>query len=240
MNESQALRTVEIVDDHFLFGQALASVVAEHAAWTVLGIAVTGPQALGIAKERQPDVILLDFHLPGVTADMLIPRLRGLAPQAKIIVLTSDTSDATRSTALAVGADGFMTKDSAIEEVIEAMTTVLGSGARGSPEPAAPFAEPALAALSGPTTAFRDATTLRPRAVAPAGPIILVERATFASLAAFERRLETQRGIRAAWVRAFGPRGVELRLAHDAAAGDLDGAIGAAAGDLSVGRIHAA
>lgn len=55
------------MDDHFLFAQALASVVAEQPAWTVAGIAVTGPEALGIAKERQPDVIVLDFHLPGGT-----------------------------------------------------------------------------------------------------------------------------------------------------------------------------
>ncbi len=117
--------TVEIVDDHFLFAQALGGVVGEQPGWTVVGLAVTAPQALAIAKERQPQVILLDYHLPGADADVLIPRLRLVAPSAKIIILTGDTSAGARRNAQAAGADGFLTKETAVDDVIEMVATVL-------------------------------------------------------------------------------------------------------------------
>ena len=70
-------------------------------------------------------MVLLDFHLPGVTADVLLPRLKALAPRTKVIVLTSDTSRAARLSSEAAGAEGFLTKETAIDEVIEAIRNVL-------------------------------------------------------------------------------------------------------------------
>lgn len=240
MSEAQTERTVEIVDDHFLFAQALGSVVGEQPGWSVAGIAVTGPQALGIAKERQPDVVLLDYHLPGVNADTLIPRLRSLAPGAKIIILTSDTSDATRSTALAAGADGFMTKETAIEDVIDEMAGVLvGRSRSAAPAPAERGVEPAftipapLAVVPAPRS-FAAAGAAAPSS--SGGSLVRVAGATFARLAALERRLEAQPGVRAAWVRAFDEGGAELRVVHDGGTGELDRAVAQAADGLAIAR----
>ena len=145
--------TVEIVDDHFLFAQALGGVVGEQPGWTVVGLAVTAPQALAIAKERQPQVILLDYHLPGADADALIPRLRQVAPSAKIIILTGDTSDGARRNAQAAGANGFLTKETAVDDVIEMVGAVLrGATATGPPlaEPSAPTTEAPVRPLPAP------------------------------------------------------------------------------------------
>ncbi|MGH2498594.1 MAG: response regulator, partial [Candidatus Limnocylindria bacterium] len=120
---------IEVVDDHFLFAQALAAVIRESDLVDLVGIATTGPQALAMARDHQPDVVLLDHHLPGYPADLLIPRLLSIAPEARIIVLTDDTSDAALASAVRAGAVGFLTKDRAIEDVVASVTAATTSEA---------------------------------------------------------------------------------------------------------------
>lgn len=120
--------SVQIVDDHFLFAEALGSVVRDLPDYELVGIAVTGPQAVSMTQEKQPEVILLDYHLPGYTADQLIPRLRNASPNCKIIILTSDTSEASLVKGIQQGVSGYLTKDRALDEVVNA----LGAVARGA------------------------------------------------------------------------------------------------------------
>lgn len=116
--------TVQIVDDHFLFAEALGSVVRELPEYELVGIAVTGPQALSMCQERRPAVILLDYHLPGYTADQLIPRLRSVSPGSRVIILTSDTSQASLVKGIRAGVSGYLTKDRALDDVIQALQSV--------------------------------------------------------------------------------------------------------------------
>jgi len=113
--------SVAIVDDHFLFAEALAGAVREIGEHDVAGIAVTGAQALSLVRDKQPDIVLLDYHLPGYKGSELISRIRAAAPQARIIVITSDTTDASVATAMEAGAAAYITKDRAIEDVIQAL-----------------------------------------------------------------------------------------------------------------------
>jgi DNA-binding NarL/FixJ family response regulator len=115
---------VEIVDDHFLFADALGSVIRGLDGYEVAGIAQSGAQAISIARTARPDVILLDYHLPGYDAADLIPRLRQLSPGVRIVVLTSDTSDATLVRGLRAGVEGYITKERALDDVLEALRTV--------------------------------------------------------------------------------------------------------------------
>jgi two-component system, NarL family, response regulator len=119
---------VEIVDDHFLFADALGSVIRGLEGYEVAGIAQSGAQAISIARTAQPDVILLDYHLPGYDAADLIPRLRQLRPGVRIIVLTSDTSEGTLVRGLRAGVEGYITKERALDDVLEAMRTVAAGG----------------------------------------------------------------------------------------------------------------
>lgn len=116
--------TVQIVDDHFLFAEALGSVVRELPEYELVGIAVTGPQALSMCQERRPAVILLDYHLPGYTADQLIPRLRSVSPGSRVIILTSDTSQASLVKGIRAGVSGYLTKDRALDDVVQALQSV--------------------------------------------------------------------------------------------------------------------
>lgn len=115
---------VEIVDDHLLFAEALRKVIEEIPGYEVVGIAVTGPQAISLTREKKPELILLDYHLPGFTADDLLPRLRDASPESRVIVLTSDTSQATLARSVRAGVVGYVTKDESFDEVVRALQAV--------------------------------------------------------------------------------------------------------------------
>jgi len=117
---------VQIVDDHFLFAEALGSVIRDLPEYDLVGIAVTGPQAVSMSQDKQPEVILLDYHLPGYSADQLIPRLRNASPRSRVIILTSDTSEASLVKGIQAGVSGFLTKDRALDDVVQALRLVAG------------------------------------------------------------------------------------------------------------------
>ncbi|MHB8630924.1 MAG: response regulator [Candidatus Limnocylindria bacterium] len=126
---------VEIVDDHLLFAQALGDLVGNLAGYTVVGIAQSGADAVKIAGETRPDLILLDFHLPGVRVTELMPELRSRSGRSWIVVLTSDTSEATRIAAMTAGADAFLTKDQALDEISDALAIAAPAAAPAVPAP---------------------------------------------------------------------------------------------------------
>ena len=132
--------TVLVVDDHFLFAQAIGAAITGTPGLELAGLAVTGPQAIAMVRAGSPDVVLLDHHLPGTTSDRLIPQLHAHAPATRVIVLTSDLAEATRVAAIRAGAAGFLTKDRAVEEVVDAVLggeTVTALGEETEPEIAA-------------------------------------------------------------------------------------------------------
>ncbi len=119
---------VLLVDDHFLFADALGSVIRSLPEYEVAGIAQSGAQAISLARTSRPDVILLDYHLPGYDAADLIPRLRSLSPGARIVVLTSDSSDGTLVRGLRAGVEGYLTKERALDDVLDALRVVASGG----------------------------------------------------------------------------------------------------------------
>lgn len=145
---------VQIVDDHFLFAEALGAIIRDLPDYELVGLAVTGPQALSMAQATQPEVVLLDYHLPGYDAEVLAPRLRQAAPGAKIVILTSDTTDDSMVRGVRAGADGYLTKDRALDDVVQA-----------------------LAAVSRGTSALTDAQRERAQATPdPSGALALTQR----------------------------------------------------------------
>ena len=114
-------RSVAIVDDHFLFAEALAGAVKEIGEHEVVGIAVTGAQAVSLVREKQPDIVLLDYHLPGYDGSELIERIKAAAPKARVIIVTSDSTESSLNKAMEAGASAYITKDRAIEDVVTAL-----------------------------------------------------------------------------------------------------------------------
>ncbi|MBI2773834.1 MAG: response regulator transcription factor [Chloroflexi bacterium] len=158
--------TIEVVDDHGLFAEAMADVIKADGTFTLAGVAMTGPDAIAIAMQHKPTVVLLDYHIPGYEADKLIPLIKQASPTSRIVVLTSDTSDATPLRAVMAGADGYLTKDDALDDVTNLLKftaeQIAGAGATAA-EPAPPVPAPVPHA----TAPARGTAVTAPAAPAP-------------------------------------------------------------------------
>ena len=99
-----------VVDDHTLFRRGLVALLATEADLVVAGEAADGGEAARRARELQPDVILLDNHLPGVTGIAALAGLKEAAPAARVLMLTVSEDESDLSAALRAGAQGYVLK----------------------------------------------------------------------------------------------------------------------------------
>jgi two-component system, NarL family, nitrate/nitrite response regulator NarL len=99
-----------VVDDHTLFRRGLMALLARDAGLQVVGDAADAGAAQRRAAELQPDVILLDNHLPGVNGVDAIPALLQAAPQARVMMLTVSEDESDLAAALRAGACGYLLK----------------------------------------------------------------------------------------------------------------------------------
>src|SRR6266511_5383951 len=99
-----------VVDDHTLFRRGLAALLTRDAQLHVVGDAADAGEALRRAKELQPDLILLDNHLPGVNGVDALPGLREAVPGVRILMLTVSEDEQDLAAALRGGASGYLLK----------------------------------------------------------------------------------------------------------------------------------
>jgi two-component system nitrate/nitrite response regulator NarL len=99
-----------VVDDHTLFRRGLTALLTRDPGLLVVGDAADAGQALRKAQELQPDVILLDNHLPGVNGVDALPSLLEVAPGACILMLTVSEDERDLASALTGGASGYLLK----------------------------------------------------------------------------------------------------------------------------------
>lgn len=107
--ESPVIRIL-VVDDHTLFRRGLMALLARDPRLNVVGDSADAGQAQRKAQELQPDLILLDNHLPGVNGVDALPALREVAPGAKILMLTVSEDENDLAAALRGGAAGYLLK----------------------------------------------------------------------------------------------------------------------------------
>lgn len=126
MNSSQTIRIL-VVDDHTLFRRGLIALLGRDASLQVVADAADAGQALRKAHELQPDLILLDNHLPGVNGVDALPSLREAAPHAVILMLTVSEDERDLAAALRAGAAGYLLKT--MEG--DALTAMIGRAMQG-------------------------------------------------------------------------------------------------------------
>ena len=99
-----------VVDDHTLFRRGLIALLAQHDDLQVVGEAGDAGEAQRRAQALQPDVILLDNHLPGVLGIDALPGLKEAAPAARVLMLTVSEDEQDLARALRAGAQGYVLK----------------------------------------------------------------------------------------------------------------------------------
>src|SRR3954454_10747893 len=122
-----------LVDDFPLLRQGLAAALETDPALKVVGQADDGEEGLRLARELQPDVVVLDLHMPGMGGMTVLERLRTEAPEAKVLVVTATEKGQPLLEAVAAGATGYLTKRCTREELRQAIITVHGGGSVISP-----------------------------------------------------------------------------------------------------------
>jgi DNA-binding NarL/FixJ family response regulator len=109
---------VIVVDDHHLFRRSLVALLIERGI-TVVAEAALAAEAIAQAAELQPDVVLMDLNMPGMSGVEATQRLSAAAPSVNVVVLTVVADDRQVMDALLAGACGYLLKESSIDEIIE-------------------------------------------------------------------------------------------------------------------------
>ncbi|MER5888978.1 response regulator transcription factor [Streptomyces sp. NPDC001941] len=118
--------SVLIVDDQVLIRSGLSALIRATQDLDVCGEAESGEQAVELAAQRRPDVILMDIRLPGMDGVAATERILATAepPQPRVLMLTSYDLDDHVYAALRAGASGFLLKDTPPERLFAAIRTV--------------------------------------------------------------------------------------------------------------------
>ena len=120
---------VLIVDDHPLFRDALARLVASVPELAVAGLADDGPEAVAAARAGGVDVVLMDLNLPTMSGIEATAQLTALADAPAVLVVTMVDDDDTVVAALRAGARGYVLKGASANELAAAVRTVAAGGA---------------------------------------------------------------------------------------------------------------
>jgi two-component system NarL family response regulator len=130
-----------VVDDHPVVRAGLASMLSTIAGLAVCGAASSGEEALELIGTEQPDVLLLDLRMPGMTGIELLKAIRALPFPPRALVLTSYESDEEIYRAIEAGAHGYLLKSTPQAEIVAAIHAVHSGGHHIPPRIAARLAE---------------------------------------------------------------------------------------------------
>jgi NarL family two-component system response regulator LiaR len=113
-----------VVDDQTVVREGLAAILANYSDIEVVGQAEDGSQALKLAQQTQPDVILLDLVMPNMDGLTAIPKIKEIAPETRILVVTSFAENDRVYQAIKAGALGYILKDATREQLLQAIRDV--------------------------------------------------------------------------------------------------------------------
>jgi DNA-binding NarL/FixJ family response regulator len=125
---------VLIADDHAIFRTALREILESRAGMEVVAEAGDSHEAIELSRKLEPDVLLLDVTMPGRPGIEAVEEVRRLAPKVRILMLTAHPEDQYALRCLKAGADGYMIKGAAFDQLIEAIRRIHGGGKYVSPQ----------------------------------------------------------------------------------------------------------
>ncbi|MGH9008230.1 MAG: response regulator [Acidimicrobiia bacterium] len=145
MTDGMTMPRLLLVDDHTLLRQGLRRAV-EEAGFDVVGEAGDGEEAVRLAIELKPDLVLMDVTMPVLDGIEATRRLRNSCPEARVVILTMHGEEETVARALRAGALAYLLKDCSTDQVAETLHAV----ASGDTDLSADLARSMMAELPGP------------------------------------------------------------------------------------------
>ena len=113
-----------LVDDHTLLRQALRSLLEAQPNLEVVGEAINGRDAVEIAEQMMPDVVLMDMVMPGLNGIDATRQILKRSPGTRVLILTAYLEDERLLQALRAGASGYVVKNSDLDELVLAIQSV--------------------------------------------------------------------------------------------------------------------
>lgn len=126
-----AERRIVLVDDEQILRTVLRATL-KRAGWTVLGEAADGAAGVELTLAAQPDIVLMDLHMPGMGGIDATRAIRAAAPHIEVVMFTA-TEDRTVFDALKAGAIGYLVKGISPAAVVASLEQVAAGGAPISP-----------------------------------------------------------------------------------------------------------
>jgi DNA-binding NarL/FixJ family response regulator len=115
---------VLLADDHVMVREALSHLLHETHGLDVVGQVGDGNEAVRLARSLRPDVIVLDYSMPGTDTPAVVKKLRGELPDSKVLILTVHENVHYAVRSLGSGAHGYVIKAAATRELAKAIQTV--------------------------------------------------------------------------------------------------------------------
>lgn len=117
-----------LADDHTMVREGLKQILGDIADFTVVAEASNGQEVLTKVRDRAPDVLILDMSMPGTSGIALIRQLKSETPRLPILVLSMHKEEQYAVRAIKAGASGYITKESAFEQLASAIRKIAGGG----------------------------------------------------------------------------------------------------------------
>ena len=124
---------VMIVDDHAAVRRGVQSILESFPEWEFCGEATNGQEAVELAEELDPEIIIMDVSMPVLNGLEATRIIHGTHPKTKILLLTLHSSTELVRSAFRAGARGYVLKSDAENELMRALNVVVGEGTYISP-----------------------------------------------------------------------------------------------------------
>jgi two-component system response regulator NreC len=140
---------VLIVDDHAFIRRGVQTILHSFPEWEFCGEAENGKEAIRLADELKPEVIIMDVSMPGLNGIEATRAIRKTQPDIKIVLLTLHESAELLRSAFRAGARGYLLKTDAEQELVKALTVVVGEGSYISPKMDSEVVKSVIQEMSG-------------------------------------------------------------------------------------------
>jgi LuxR family maltose regulon positive regulatory protein len=124
---------VLVVDDHAVIRRGVQGILSTYPEWDLCGEADNGQDAIRLAGELTPEVIIMDVSMPGMNGLEATRIIHDVLPETKVLLLTLHSSSEFVRSAFRAGARGYVLKSDAENELVRALNVVIGEGTYVSP-----------------------------------------------------------------------------------------------------------